>query len=104
MEQSGVIDWGIGAHLAHEKFALSLISPLNLGLAKIGAQITKFERNNKLFKVLLTQHDKITLDASFCDIVQNFGGSIFKPDYGQEPSLEKLVQNRQNYKRHVMKV
>ena len=92
MEQSGVIDWGIGAHLAHEKFAASLIRPLNLGLAKIGAQIVRFERNNKLFKVILPQQDNIILDSSFCDIVQNFGGSIFKPGYEQDTSLERLVQ------------
>ena len=93
MEQEGVIDWGIGAHLAHEKFALSLIHPLNQVLNKIGAQIVKFDRNNKAFKVLLTQYDSITLDSSFSDTVQNFGGPIFRQGYVQDASLEMLVQN-----------
>ncbi|MBP2667665.1 MAG: hypothetical protein H6Q76_2645 [Firmicutes bacterium] len=93
MEREGYINWGIAAHLANVKFATKLIEPLNGILKGVGAIISDFDRNNKVFNVKLTQENNIILEIPFFDMIQNFGGPIFKPDYLQKSSMALLIAN-----------
>ena len=102
-ETAGTIDWGIAARLAQEKFARSLIAPLNDILAAIKAMILDFDRSNRIFRVKLDQTGVI-LDVPYFEMIQNFGGPIFGKALSNQSSIGLLLEKAKIFERHSLDI